>query len=488
VVEVKNVNKSFRIHHEKKDSLYEYLFSIFNGKNKSEEIEVLNDISFSVKKGEMVGIIGLNGSGKTTLLRIIAGIYQPDSGNVIKKGNTIPFLELGSGFQAELTAKENVLLYGLILGFTKKQIQDKIESILKFAELEKFADVRIKNFSSGMFARLAFSTAVQVNPDILVIDEVLAVGDLPFQQKSFDTFMSFRKQGKSIILVSHNLDTVEKLCDKVIFIHKGRIHSIGKPSVVVNSYRKVVDNITNLNNLREESSKNLSLQKETDEDVFRLRPWYQDFTKLGINNGKDGLIIPQAKNQYLMEPIILSFIKTAFSEFQNKKPSVLDMFCYDGYYSLYIQKNYDCSRFVAMHDEQEHIERAKLIAQKLKIQDIEIKLQDVHAIKENERFDIVLNLNALHMLSDPENMLKLTYKLTKKFAIIQSIFSLESNDENYFQSPAPHWTWGCRFSEKKIVKWLNEMEWDIVASKKTILEYNPDPWDRGCIIFLCEKK
>ena len=235
-INVENVSKTFRIYHEKRDSIYETIIGVISKKKYYEEIEVLKDVSFSVKKGEMFGIIGRNGAGKTTLLRIIAGIYKPDRGNVTINGSLIPFLGLGTGFQVDLTAKTNIIQYGMLLGFTKKEITKKVDDIIKFAELEKFADIKLKNFSSGMYARLAFSTAVQVDPDILIIDEALYSGDLAFQQKCFDTIVAFKKNGKAILLVTHSMEPIKSQCDRAMWLDNGVVRSIGNPEKTIEDY------------------------------------------------------------------------------------------------------------------------------------------------------------------------------------------------------------------------------------------------------------
>lgn len=235
-IDVKNITKYFTIHHEKNNTIFEALTGIFNPKRNYEKIVVLDEVSFSVKKGEVLGIIGRNGIGKTTLLRILSGIYKPDLGTVTINGKLIPFLGLGLGFQPEMTAKANVIQYGRLLGFSKKEIKEKEKEIIKFAELEKFEDTKLKNFSSGMAARLAFSTAIQVNPDIILIDEVLSVGDHDFQKKSHERFSDFKKSSKSIVLVSHDLETVKQNCDRVIFLHDGKILAIGSSDEVVTKY------------------------------------------------------------------------------------------------------------------------------------------------------------------------------------------------------------------------------------------------------------
>lgn len=237
-VEVKNVSKTFRIYHEKRNSIYEAVIGWFSRKKYYEDLEILKNISFGIKKGEMFGIVGKNGTGKTTLLRIIAGVYQPDKGEVSVNGSLVPFLGLGAGFQIDLTAKANVIQYGVLLGFKRKEIAERVDEIMRFAELEKFADTKLKNFSAGMYARLAFAAAVQVDPDVLIIDEVIQVGDLAFQQKSYDTILSFKKRGKAIILVTHDMTPIEKHCDRAMFLNQGVIEAIGKPTEVIEAYKK----------------------------------------------------------------------------------------------------------------------------------------------------------------------------------------------------------------------------------------------------------
>lgn len=237
---LRGISKKFLIYHETRDSIYQYLTSILSRK-KSSELVVLDDISLSVKKGEMLGIIGFNGSGKTTLLRIIAGIYSPDKGNVITNGTITPLLGLGTGFSNELSARDNIIIYGVILGFTKKEMMEKINEIASFAGLEKFLDTKVKNLSSGMNAKLAFSTAIQVDPDILLLDEILSVGDISFREQSFNALMNFRKRGKTIVYVSHSIDQIKKLCDKVMWLHDGKIHDYGLPSDVVEKYKNFAE-------------------------------------------------------------------------------------------------------------------------------------------------------------------------------------------------------------------------------------------------------
>ncbi len=238
-IEVEHLFKSFRISHESNSTLFDHLLSFANSTRKYERLKVLDDISFNVRKGEMLGVIGKNGGGKTTLLRVLSGIIKQDNGTIRRQGSVIPFIEVGSGFSPDLTAVENVILYGMLLGFSKVEMKQKLPEILRYSELEKFADTKLKNFSSGMHARLAFSTAMQVNPDIMLVDEILSVGDTFFQEKSFHTFLTFKRAGKTIIFVSHNLDQIRRLCDRAMLLHEGKIRKIGHPIDVIHEFRNI---------------------------------------------------------------------------------------------------------------------------------------------------------------------------------------------------------------------------------------------------------
>ena len=194
----------------------------------------------TVKSGQTLGIIGENGSGKSTMLKILAGISKPTSGSIITKGRISALIELGAGFHPEISGRENVFINGVILGLTRKEIQEKYDEIVQFAELEEFIDHPVKGYSSGMFMRLGFSIAINVNPDILLIDEVLAVGDASFVPKCLDKINEFRRNGKTIIFVSHDLSTVERICDEVIWLKKGRVEMHGYPKRVVDAYLEYV--------------------------------------------------------------------------------------------------------------------------------------------------------------------------------------------------------------------------------------------------------
>ncbi len=235
-IRVKNVSKKFKIHHEKRDSIFESMTGFFEKKKHSEILQALDNISFDIKHGEIFGIIGPNGGGKSTLLRVISKIYAPDSGSVDLKGTIIPILALGLGFHPEFTAITNIYQSSILLGFKKSIIQNRIKEIIEFAELEKFADTKIKNFSSGMLMRLAFATSVLVDPDILIVDEVLAVGDTNFQKKCAKTIRSFKERGKAIIFVSHDMGIIKEYADRAMFLNNGKSEIIGSTDDVITAY------------------------------------------------------------------------------------------------------------------------------------------------------------------------------------------------------------------------------------------------------------
>lgn len=228
---VQGVSKDFHYSSNRANSVKGILTGIFKDSENNKDIQhALKDISFDVKKGEFFGIVGRNGSGKSTLLKIIAGIYQPNKGHVDVDGKLVPFIELGVGFNPELTGRENVYLNGALLGFGTKEITAMYDSIVEFAELEKFMDQKLKNYSSGMQVRLAFSMAVRAKADILLIDEVLAVGDADFQRKCLEYFKQLKKKKKTVIFVSHDMDSVNEYCDRAILIEDSKIIKEGSVS------------------------------------------------------------------------------------------------------------------------------------------------------------------------------------------------------------------------------------------------------------------
>jgi ABC-type polysaccharide/polyol phosphate transport system ATPase subunit len=236
-IEVARVSKSFRIPHEHRTYIKEYFLHPFR-RTTYERNDALKDVTFSVDAGEFFGVFGPNGSGKSTLLRILAGIYVPDNGVVRVNGLLSPFIELGVGFNLELNARDNIRINSTLAGLTKPQLDGKFDEILAFSELERFVDQKLKNYSSGMLMRLAYSIAIQIPFDVLLLDEVLAVGDESFQEKCFATFEGFKADGKTVVLVTHQSDLLRRFCDRVLMLERGVIQAIGPPEDVINVPRE----------------------------------------------------------------------------------------------------------------------------------------------------------------------------------------------------------------------------------------------------------
>lgn len=239
MIYIKNVSMKFNLGIEKDFSIKQAFINIFSGKkNKKEEFWALKDVDFHIGKGEVVGLIGSNGAGKSTLLKVVSGVMKPTTGKVMVNGVISPMIELGAGFDQNLTARENIYLNGAILGYSKKFLNEKFDEIVEFSELREFLDVPVKNFSSGMTAKLAFSIATIVNPEILIVDEILSVGDIKFQEKSKKKMMEMIKGGTTVLYVSHSLESIKDLCTKVVWLEHGKIVKMGKSNKICDEYYK----------------------------------------------------------------------------------------------------------------------------------------------------------------------------------------------------------------------------------------------------------
>ena len=235
-IDVVDVSKTFWIPHEQRARLKEY-FAHPLRRVRYERNDALRDVTFSVAEGEFFGIVGANGSGKSTLLKVLAGIYRSDAGTVRIGGRLSPFIELGVGFNPEFSARTNIEINAMLIGLNQRQVEERFDTILEFAGLERFVDQQLKNYSSGMLLRLAFSIAIQVPFDILLVDEALAVGDADFQEKCFQTFEDMRAARKTVVLVSHDLGAVTSLCDRALLLRGGQVVAIGEPDEVIDVYR-----------------------------------------------------------------------------------------------------------------------------------------------------------------------------------------------------------------------------------------------------------
>ena len=242
MIKLEHVSMKFNLGIEKNFSVKQAFVDFFSfkkkKKKKKDEFWALRDISFEVKKGEVIGLIGSNGAGKSTLLKIVSGVMKPTNGKVKVSGVISPMIELGAGFDMELTARENIFLNGAILGYSKQFLESKFDEIVEFSELKDFLDVPVKNFSSGMTAKLAFSIATIVDPEILIVDEILSVGDIKFQEKSKNKMLEMIKGGTTVLYVSHSLDSIRQLCDRVVWIEHGKMVKIGKTDEICDEYYK----------------------------------------------------------------------------------------------------------------------------------------------------------------------------------------------------------------------------------------------------------
>lgn len=239
MIEVSRITMDFRLDRNHTTNLKEYVVNLLLGKRKVEMFHALDDVSFTIPRGSVTGLIGPNGAGKSTILKVISGIYRPTGGQVQVRGQIVPMLELGSGFDAELSGRENILLNGAILGYSKDFLLPKVDAIIDYSELRNFIDMPLKTYSSGMLARLAFSIASVVEPDVLIVDEILSVGDERFQRKSRARMLEMMtNSGTTVLFVSHNLQQLRQMCDRVIWLDHGRIRAIGSAQDICDAYEK----------------------------------------------------------------------------------------------------------------------------------------------------------------------------------------------------------------------------------------------------------
>lgn len=241
VIRLENVTQRFRVIHERPDTMRELFSRMFRHNASFHDFEAVKNASLEIPRGQAVGIVGRNGSGKSTLLKIIAGVYKPSMGTVEVNGTLAPLIELGAGFHHELTGRENILLNGLLMGYSKREMMERQQSIIDFADIGEFIDAPVKQYSSGMYMRLAFAVATEVDPQILLVDEILAVGDIGFQEKCFERIRRFRESGKTIILVTHNMDNVKRHCERAILIDHGSILVDGTPDEAISFYTNLMN-------------------------------------------------------------------------------------------------------------------------------------------------------------------------------------------------------------------------------------------------------
>ena len=300
-IDVQNLSKKYRIGAEKSDSIREYLMGVFGGLSKDKlatEFWALNDLSVQIKRGDAVGIIGKNGAGKSTLLKVLSRITEPTKGKITINGRVSSLLEVGTGFHPELTGKENIFLNGTILGMSRNEVKNKFDEIVEFSGVEKFLNTAVKHYSSGMYVRLAFAVAAHLEPEILIIDEVLAVGDADFQKKCLGKMKDVAGQGRTVIFVSHSMDAVSNLCNSAILLEKGQIHAASyEVNDIISSY---------LNSNIDENEKNSLLQKQVN-----VKNEIHSIDSLALVNSNS---IPHKKNIQFDQPLIFQIVGQIFKE------------------------------------------------------------------------------------------------------------------------------------------------------------------------------
>lgn len=323
-IEIKDIKKKFKIYYDKGKMLKERIINV--KRNRYEEHWVLKGISFTVKKGEAVGLIGHNGCGKSTTLKLLTGIMYPDSGSIKMNGRVSSLLELGAGFHPDMSGRENIYINASIFGMNRKEIEKRIDRIIEFSELEKYIDNPVRTYSSGMYMRLAFSVAVNVDADILLIDEILAVGDVNFQAKCFHKMMEIKQNGTTIVFVSHSLEQVEQICDKSIWIQEGLVKEIGEPREVHQKYLEFMGEIRKENSRDTEQVKSEEEQKEKPDIIAKEREVEAEEQK-GKHRGTGEAIITSVttwniKNEALQvfsseEPIIFKIKYKVYKKIEN---------------------------------------------------------------------------------------------------------------------------------------------------------------------------
>ena len=302
-IKVDGIYKTFKLPHEKHSGVKQMLINVFKKRSGYENQHVLKNISFEIKKGEFYGIVGRNGSGKSTLLKILAGIYTPNKGNIEINGSLTPFIELGVGFNPELTGRENVYLNGAMLGFSRKEMDEMYQDIVDFAEIERFMDQKLKNYSSGMQVRLAFSIAIRADTEILILDEVLAVGDAAFQQKCFDYFEKLKRDKKTIVFVTHDMSAVQRFCTKALIIESGEIKAMGKPEKIAAIYTE--DNLPKSEKKKALGVSDNIIEANADEKAvdgivqltFEYKTNSSDGTYIGFSLIKDGFTVGEINSK-----------------------------------------------------------------------------------------------------------------------------------------------------------------------------------------------
>ena len=440
-ISVRNLSKEFKIYEKKKQvgnrgSSYARGLTSLLGKSKYEKLQVLRDVSFDVMKGEMVGILGRNGAGKSTLLKIIAGILEPTSGTVKINGTMTSLVGLQAGLNRKLTARENILQYGLILGLSKEEVLERVDDVLEFAEIEEFADIEVAHFSSGMNAKLAFSTSLMINPDILLLDEILAVGDYYFYEKSIKAFEKIRKSKGTIILVSHSFANIKQYCDRVILLHGGRIDLIGEPQEVIKRYQSLEPNDDVTAKSNKPDSKAINTKSDDSDAVLeeKMVPSFSNArtTQAPTNLFQDdssfirGMSSPLIKELRWRAKIIIENNDFAF-----KNKSVLDIRCQKGEFMFAALKS-GASFVEGIGKDEEMVKTVRENFQQNNIPADKYKVNQGNMLRilrniKPETFDTIICNGVIHSLMGNVGLLEEIVRIKPSFLMIDANVSNSSD-------------------------------------------------------------
>ncbi len=432
VVRLENVSVVYRAPSERIKSFKEYAIRLMKRQVEHREFRALNEVNLEIRRGEVFGLIGHNGAGKSTLLKVVSRVMKPTRGRIWVKGRIAPLLELGAGFHPELSGRENVFLNGTLLGYSRVEMGRLFDSIVEFAELKDFIDAPLRTYSTGMAVRLGFAVATATRPDILIIDEVLAVGDEQFQEKCTERIMDFRRQGTTILLVTHSSGTIERICDRAAWLDHGRLCGIGAPSAIISQYHaqyqrssavgetsspgektRTVSTLTS-------GGKTVSPQVQALEEEALQRDWFYQF-KLPSGSTTNSFMLEASRRIHgdrlaMIDSVLEQNFAGDFS-----KLSCLDIGCNQGYFAVEMARR-GFQKVLGFDARRTNIEDADLMRQIYELENLRFRVAGIGKLTPRElgQFDVVLMLSVLFWLENPLGALRLAKSVTKKLLIIET--------------------------------------------------------------------
>lgn len=454
VIRLEGVSVVYRASSERIKSLKEYAIRLLKRQVKHHEFTALSDVSLELRRGEVFGLIGHNGAGKSTLLKVVSRVMKPTRGRVWVKGRIAPLLELGAGFHPELSGRENIFLNGTLLGYSRVEMGELFDSIVEFAELEDFIDAPLRTYSTGMTVRLGFAVATATRPDILIVDEVLAVGDEQFQEKCSDRIADFRRKGTTILLVTHSSVTIKNLCDRAALLDHGRLSAVGSPNEVIDlyqlQYRKNSSAADEADDTKDESKRVSSVplgKRVISPEVLALeaeamrRDWFYQFELPSGSITNNSMPEPakriHADRLAIVDSVLSENFGTDFS-----KLSCLDIGCNQGYFAIEMARR-GFRKVQGLDARRLNIEDANFMRQIYDFGNLRFRVADINLIPASEmgQFDVVLMLSVLFWLENPIGALRKAKALTKKMLIIETPVAPDLSGEI---------DWGSRTSRKKL--------------------------------------